>query len=75
LAQKSLPYLCPSWKRVNSASVGSRTVSRTQDKWSSDERGGSVPRRRTSLQPDRTLHMSMQSKYLKEVKGLTTDFT
>ncbi len=50
---------------MNSASVGSITVRRTHERWSIEERGGRVPRKRTSFHPERTLHMSIQSKYLK----------
>lgn len=58
-------YLWPSWKSVNSASVGSSTVSSTQERWSREAKGGSVPLNRTSFHPEhRTLQMSMQSKYL-----------
>lgn len=54
---------CPSWNNVNSASVGSNTVNKTQD---NEQSGCSVPCRRTSFQPQRTLQISMQSKYLEK---------
>ena len=54
-------YLCPSWKRVNSASVGSSTVNSTHD---NEHNGCNVPKSLISSHPERTLQMSMQSKYL-----------
>lgn len=56
-------FRCPSWNSVNSASVGSNTVSNTHD---NEHSGLHVPCKRTSFQPDRTLHISIQSKYLEQ---------
>uniref|UniRef100_A0A182QCN2 Uncharacterized protein n=1 Tax=Anopheles farauti TaxID=69004 RepID=A0A182QCN2_9DIPT len=57
LWQPTNPRTC----RVNSASVGSSTVMSTHDNARS---GCRVPNKRTSFHSDRTLQMSMQSKYL-----------
>lgn len=46
---------------VNSASVGSSTVNNTHD---NEQSGCKVPNKRISSHPERTLQMSMQSKYL-----------
>ena len=56
-------YRWPSWNRLNSTSVGSKTVSNVAVWCCFEEKGGRVPLSLTSLQPLRTLQISIQSKY------------
>lgn len=57
-------YLCPSWNKLNSTSVASRTVRAVTAKHSLSVCGGKTPCKRTSFQSDLTLQTSIQSKYL-----------